>query len=163
MLQLIKITSSQQLIAAAKLFQEYADSRPGDPALTGIQQEIATLPGKYAAPKGFILLAYDEDQPIGCVALHEWSDGIAEMKRLFVQPQTRGAGIGKKLVEKVINEVKVMGYSRVWLDTIPGMDSAQALYRGMGFKEIPRYRDNPNQGTLFFELQLSDLQIESLT
>jgi GNAT superfamily N-acetyltransferase len=79
-------------------------------------------------------------------ALPKWSEGIAEMKRLYVQPRKRGMGIGKLLVEKVINQAKMIGYLQIRLDTIPGMDNAQALYRMIGFKEIPPYRYNANSG-----------------
>jgi putative acetyltransferase len=158
MLKIVNCEAPGHLQDAKKLFQEYSDSRLGDPALTDFPMEIAQLPGAYAAPNGCLLLAYHESQPVGCVALHRWSEGIAEMKRLYVQPRKRGMGIGKLLVERVIAQAMMMGYLQLRLDTIPGMDKAQALYRAMGFKEIPPYRHNPNKGTLFFELQLSDLK-----
>jgi ribosomal protein S18 acetylase RimI-like enzyme len=156
-LKIVNCETPDHLKDAKKLFQEYADSRPGDPALTEFPWEIDQLPGAYAAPDGCLLLAYYENRPVGCVALHKWGEGIAEMKRLYVQPQKRGMSIGKSLVEMIITQAMTMGYLRLRLDTIPGMDKAQALYRAAGFKEIPPYRHNPNKGTLFFELRLSDL------
>jgi GNAT superfamily N-acetyltransferase len=156
MLKIVNCEGPDHLKDAKKLFQKYADSRPGDPALTDFPREIAQLPGAYAAPDGCLLLAYHENQPVGCVALHKWSEGVAEMKRLYVYPRKRGLGIGKLLVERVIAQAIAIGYLQLRLDTIPGMDKAQALYRAAGFKEIPPYRYNPNKGTLFFELQLGD-------
>jgi GNAT superfamily N-acetyltransferase len=158
MLKIVNCEAPDHLQDAKKLFQEYADSRPGDPALTDFPREIAQLPGEYAAPDGCLLLAYHEDQPVGCVALRKCGEGIAEMKRLYVRRQKRGMGIGKLLVDRVITQAIMMGYLQLRLDTIPGMDKAQALYRTAGFKEIPPYRYNPNKGTLFFELRLSDLK-----
>lgn len=152
--EIVLLETSHHLKDAKKLLQEYAETRPDDPALTNFPMEIAQLPGEYAAPKGCFLLAYFENQPIGCVALHEWSEGITEMKRLYVQPQKRGVGVGRKLVEAVIEQAKTIGYARIYLDTIPIMEKAQTLYRTMGFQEIPPYRYNPNKGTLFFELKL---------
>jgi GNAT superfamily N-acetyltransferase/uncharacterized protein YndB with AHSA1/START domain len=162
MLKIVNSESLDHLKDAKKLFQEYADSRPGDPALTDFPLEIAQLPGAYAAPDGCLLLAYYDNQPVGCVALHKWSEGIAEMKRLYVQPQKRGLGIGKSLVEMVINRARTIGYLQIRLDTIPGMDNAQMLYRATGFKEIPPYRYNPNKGTLFFAMQLSEERIGTM-
>ena len=154
--EIVCLELPEHLRDAKKLLQEYAETRPGDPALTNFPMEIAQLPGEYAAPKGCFLLAYLEDQPIGCVALHEWGEGITEMKRLYVQPQTRGLGVGRKLVEEIINQAKTIGYSRIYLDTIPVMEKAQTLYRAIGFTEIAPYRYNPNKGTLFFELKLKE-------
>src|SRR5215510_8204261 len=110
MLKIVDCETPDHLQDAKKLFQEYSDSRPGDQALTDFPREIAQLPGAYAAPNGCLLLAYHESQPIGCVALHRWSEEIAEMKRLYVQPRKRGMGVGKLLVEKVIAQAMMMGY-----------------------------------------------------
>lgn len=155
MLRIVTLESLEHLISARKLFQEYSETRAGDPALTGFAAEIAGLPGKYAGPKGCLLLAYCEDEAVGCVALHEWKAEVAEMKRLYVQPSHRGFGIGKTLVKRIIEEANAIGYSHLRLDTIPGMDRAQALYRDQGFRQITPYRHNPNAGTLFFELSLN--------
>lgn len=156
MVYILSVVSSEHLKLVRELFEEYSASRPGDPALVDFPEEIANLPGRYAPPEGAMLLAFDGDQLCGCVALRQLDPQTCEMKRLYVRPVCRRSGIGKVLAEAIIAEARQIGYWRMRLDTIPGMDRAQALYRRLGFQEIPAYRYNPNPGTLFFELTLKE-------
>jgi putative acetyltransferase len=154
MVEVVPAVTLEAIASARRLFEEYFQSRPNDPALLGLAEETAELPGEYVPPGGCLLLAYHETHAAGCVALRDLGGGIAEMKRLYVRPAMRGLGIGKALVEAVIVEARRIGYERVRLDTLPSMEKAQALYRALGFVEIAPYRYNPNEGTRFFELEL---------
>ncbi|HKY03806.1 MAG TPA: GNAT family N-acetyltransferase [Blastocatellia bacterium] len=154
MTEIIEATTADLIDEARALINEYSMTRPGDPALGQIADEIAGLPGQYAPPDGCLLLAYNDGEPQGCVALRRWDEATAEMKRLYVRPTRRGNGIGRALVLSVLDRARSLGYERMLLDTIPGMDRAQSLYRSLGFKEIAPYRNNPNPGTLYFELRL---------
>jgi len=120
--------------------------------------ELAELPGKYAPPAGRLLLATDDDnQPAGCIALRKLGPQVCEMKRLFVRPAYRGQGVGKVLVDKVIDEARNIGYTYMRLDTLPGlMDTAIALYRSLGFVEIAAYSADPVEGAQFMELNLQN-------
>jgi carbonic anhydrase len=158
--QLLHVTTSAHIAHARDLFQEYAASLNFDLCFQSFDKELANLPGDYAPPTGRLLLAYIDDEPAGCVALHAWSDPnlserICEMKRLFVRPQARGHNLGRQLIDRVIAEARGIGYTHMRLDTVPGtMDRAIALYREYGFREIPPYRPNPQPGVLYFELKL---------
>ena len=147
--------SSGCLIEIIKnLFVEYADSLGFDLSFQNFKEELANLPGDYAAPEGCLLLAKYEGQAAGCVALRKLSEGVCEGKRLYVRPRFRGLKIGRKLMEAIIAEARRIGYSAIRGDTIPSMEAAQALYASLGFKEIEPYRYNPIEGVAFMELKL---------
>jgi ribosomal protein S18 acetylase RimI-like enzyme len=143
---------------ARALLLEYGQSLGFSLCFQSFDQELAGLPGDYAPPSGRLLLAEIGGKPAGCVALHplgDPKDSLCEMKRLYVRPDFRGHQLGRKLVEKVIRAARGIGYKKMRLDTVePVMGHAVALYRRLGFREIPPYRDNPQPGTLYMELDL---------
>src|SRR5690606_8918614 len=91
----------------------------------------------------------------GCAALRPLAGRRGEMKRLYVRPVYRQPGLGKSLVEAAIDAACRAGYRGLRLDTLPGMASAQALYRRLGFVEIPPYNNPHLPGTRFYSLDLS--------
>jgi predicted N-acetyltransferase YhbS len=154
------VTSAEDMDPVRTLFREYANeyaASPGsDLCFQSFEQELEGLPGPYALPSGCLLLATVGGEPAGCVALKKVADGVCEMKRLYVRSRPRGTGLGRTLTEQVIGEAKRLGYDLIRLDTIPSvMGSAVALYRSLGFRDIPAYCFNPVPGTLFMELQLN--------
>ena len=152
---LVEADGPDDLAAARRLFQAYADWLAVDLCFQGFAQELATLPGAYAPPAGRLLLAKVGGDAIGCVGLRPLEPGICEMKRLWVEPGFGGAGIGRALALRIIAEARAIGYERMRLDTIaPRMPAAQRLYASLGFREIPAYYHNPLDGVLMLELDL---------
>ena len=76
------------------------------------------------------------------------------MKRLYVVPSGRGAGLGGALMRAAIGQVRAIGYCEMRLDTLPSMAAAQAMYRQAGFAPAPAYYDTPVDGTIFLALSL---------
>ena len=155
MLRLTQATTPSDIQQARTLFQEYEASLGISLCFQNFEQELATLPGDYAPPSGRLLLAGEFDQVMGCVALRPLEPKTCEMKRLFVRPEYRARGLGRVLVEAIIEEARKIGYAHMRLDTIADrMDRAVALYKSIGFVEIPPYRNNPVDSATFMELDL---------
>ena len=154
--ELLQAASAEEIAAIRALFTEYGASLGFSLCFQSFEQELATLPGKYAPPPGRLLLARASNGDfLGCVALRPLDSETCEMKRLYTRPEARGAGVGKALVDAVIAAAREIGYTRMRLDTIPSiMASAVKMYRGLGFREIPAYTENPVAGAIFLELEL---------
>jgi GNAT superfamily N-acetyltransferase len=136
------------------LFREYASGLGVDLAFQDFEEELNTLPGKYAQPAGRLLLAWSGERPLACIALRPVDTWTCEMKRLYVRPEARGAQLGRHLAGRLIQEARAAGYSRICLDTLPTMVSAHSLYQSLGFTPIEPYVFNPVPGTKFFALDL---------
>jgi putative acetyltransferase len=151
----IQVRSSDDVAHARELFKEYETWLGIDLCFQNFEKELAELPGKYAPPDGRLLLAVENGNVAGCVALRKIGEGICEIKRLFLRPAFRGKGLGRQLAERIIRDAREIGYERMRLDTLPPkMNDAIALYRSLGFKGIEPYYDNPVPGAKFMELDL---------
>jgi ribosomal protein S18 acetylase RimI-like enzyme len=151
------VRSAADLAATVQLFNAYASSVGVDLGYQDFATELATLPGKYAAPAGELLLARDNHgEPSGCVGLRPINpDGCCEMKRLYVSPGARGLGLGTALVEAIIRNAMRIGYCEMRLDSLPTMVEAISLYRKAGFLSTEPYYETPVAGTLFFARALA--------
>ena len=147
---MITIAPADDLTIVRALITEYANSLGVDLSFQNLDHELATLDVFYEQ----ILVARDDQDAAGCVALRRIDDEICEMKRLYVRPQFRGHDLGRRLAERIIEEARQRGYKRMRLDTLPTMTAAIPLYRSLGFVEIEPYRFNPVEGTRFLELNL---------
>ncbi len=118
-------------------------------------EELRDLRVKYGEPEGRLYLALAEDgTPAGCIALHRLDAERCELKRLYVRPAFRGQGLASALVARILDEARQIGYRAILLDTLPALESAVRMYRGLGFYEIPCYNDSPVEKTYFFQLDL---------
>src|SRR5712675_2817453 len=132
-MELVRVEGTGPALEQARaLLAEYWSSFGFTPCFQGFDQELAALPGSYAPPRGALLLAPGQ----GCVAVRPLDAETAEMKRLYLRPQARGAGLGRSLAGAAVTHARERGFSRVVLDTIPErMQEAVALYRSMGFRD----------------------------
>jgi ribosomal protein S18 acetylase RimI-like enzyme len=151
---LVDADTPARIEAVRALFGEYAASLDVDLAFQGFEAEVRGLPGDYAPPGGALRLAFDGEAPVGCVAVRCLDETTGEMKRLYVAPAARGTGLGRRLALHAIEIAQSLGYARMRLDTLPSMNTAQALYERLGFREIAAYRANPVPGARFLELDL---------
>lgn len=155
-LKIFQAETDDHFEQARRLLKAYAASLDIDLCFQNFDEELANLPARYAPPNGCLLLAVYGNQAAGCVALRRLDAGVCEMKRLYIKPEFRRLKIGRRLAEKIIQEAKQLGYNWMRLDTLASMVEAQALYRSLGFREIPPYYFNPVAGTLFMEYQLKN-------
>jgi ribosomal protein S18 acetylase RimI-like enzyme len=154
MLNIITASSERDYQQALELFDRYAESLHFNLCFQNYEEERRNLCREYGAPAGCLLLVKDGEEAIGCVALRKMEAGICEMKRMYVKPEYRGKGVGRKLAEAVIEAARELNYQRMRLDTISQMTEAIALYRKLGFYEIQPYRYNPIPGVIYMEKML---------
>lgn len=152
-LQYVKYSLSE-LEEVRNIFIEYAEFLQVDLCFQDFEKELQTLHQVYCPPKGCIILAKQNDTVVGCVALKPIAEGVCEMKRLYVRPEARGEGVGRKLVEELIIFAQKSTYIAMKLDTVSKLKEAIALYRSLGFTETAPYVYNPLSDVLYFELKL---------
>ncbi|KAK5999002.1 Acetyltransferase [Cladobotryum mycophilum] len=157
-------TSLTDLAAIVDCFNAYTAWLNEDLTHQDYSAEVNGLPGKYAAPKGALLLAVDAatDTVLGCIALRSLELQpeylklrplhlrYCELKRLFVYPEARGRQVAKVLLIQALECARVEGYDEVLLDTLGRMTPAINLYKSYGFTQVEPYNSSPLEGTLYF-------------
>jgi GNAT superfamily N-acetyltransferase len=136
------------------LFEEYWTSFGFTPCFQNFGDELATLPGKYAPPRGRLAVALVDGAAAGCVALRPVDRARCEAKRLFVRPAFRGCGVGQALLDWVIVEARAAGYAEMVGDTMPVMARALAMYDRAGFERTGPYVENATEGAIYLRLKL---------
>lgn len=161
-IHIVPVREPEDLATAVALFTTYTTALGIDLAFQNFAEEMASMPGKYAPPRGELLLAKSStDTAVGCVALRPLpahGEHVCEMKRLYVAPKGRGTGAGKALALAVIEAAEARGYRDMRLDTLATMTAAIKLYETLGFVDIPAYYQTPLSGTRFLSLRLSPKQ-----
>jgi carbonic anhydrase len=143
-----------------QFFRNYAGWLGVDLSYQNFDEEMATLPGRYAAPEGRLFYAEvdvnGEKCGAGCVGIRPFAEGVCELKRLYVEPTQRGLGVGRKLALAAIRAARQIGYRKILLDTLPAMRIAVKLYRELGFLAAPAYYQTSVEGTQFLALDLEN-------
>ena len=176
---LVTPDAPEEIDATRAIFRDYAGALGVDLCFQNFEDELATLPGDYAEPRGTLLLALVDvadargsvaECPVlrradgrlahvaGCGALRPLDaadyPNAAEMKRLYVRRAFRGLGLGRQMAEALLDAARSAGYGCVLLDTLDDMESARALYEDLGFEEVPPYYHNPSAGAHYLKVDL---------
>jgi len=160
----LSAADSEAIEHVRQFFRNYAGWLGVDLSYQNFEQEMASLPAAYAMPQGRLFYAEVDGQPAGCVGVRPLSDteGVCEMKRLYVEPAFRGTGVGRQLALLAIKAAKEIGYRKLIIDTLPNMRMAVKLYRELGFTEAPSYYQTPIEGTMFLALDLENWSEEEI-
>jgi len=149
----IALAESDADVADVKaLFREYAAFLGVDRCFLEFDREMETFPAFY----DFLMLARVDGAAAGAIGLKNLGDRRCEMKRLYVRPEFHGAGLGRALTVAFIEEARKRGYARLFLDTAPKLTAAIALYRDLGFVDMEKYYENPEEGAIYMALDLKD-------
>jgi putative acetyltransferase len=148
---------------AGVLFREYAAQLGVDLCFQDFASELKQLPVMYGKPAGCLILVMQGDRSVGCGALRKLSDGVCEMKRLYIRSEARKLNLGRRVAERLVEKAAALGYAAVRLDTLAQMAPAQKLYRSLGFREIAAYYSNPLSNSVYMELALTPGEPEART
>jgi GNAT superfamily N-acetyltransferase len=169
MLSIIQASEQTHFDAVDELTWEYlvwAEGRSRE--LYGMEYDIAAAHerdiaarAKYLPPMGRLLLASVDGASAGCVCLQQLGVDTGEVKRLYVRPSYRGHGVGRELLQHLIQDARDIGYQRLVLDSGGFQQAAHALYRQAGFVDIAPYQGNElperyRQNLVFMELPLTE-------
>ena len=109
-----------------------------DPALSISAHAYELMP-----PSGLVLLAYLREEPVGCGALKIHENAIGEIKRMWVAPQARGLGLGRRLLEALERHARETGVAVLHLETNRSLFEAIQMYRECGYQEVDAFNGEP--------------------
>lgn len=151
-LEIRQAESPRDIAAVRVLWREYWESFGLPIDFQGFGEELEGLPGVYGAEGGALLLATYQKEPAGTIALRRLAlrrgevKRCGEVKRLYLRPQFRGRGLGRRLLEAVMDEACTLGYESLYADTLPAMTDALSLYERVGFYRVKAYSETPTPG-----------------
>lgn len=106
-------------------------------------------PARFVEPDGVFLVVETGDGDVGCGGIRRLSSDVFEIKHVYLQPRTRGQGLGRALLAELERRAVLLGATRVVLDTNESQVAAAQLYRSTGYVEIEPYNDNGNATNWF--------------
>jgi len=95
-----------------------------------------------APPSGAYVVVREAGRVVAGGGIRRLSDGVCEIKRMYVVPEARGRGHGRRVLEALERAAVELGYRRARLDTAESMTTAMALYESAGYRPIPDYNGN---------------------
>lgn len=132
---MFKVKESKDYEVIKDLFKEYSQIKGAEGCFVSFDKEISNLGGFYAG--GAILLGFEDDAPIACIAIRKMDDDKCEGKRLFIKPEYRGKGYARKMMNAMLEEAKKLGFKKLVFTTRPEvMAIGYGLYKRMGFEEL---------------------------
>lgn len=152
--KILTAKTTEHFEQARYLFQAYADWLQVDLSYQHFEQELTLIPQMYGPPHGKLLLAYVNDTAVGCVGVRPFKTTTCEMKRLYVNSDFQGLGIGRALAKQIIQEACTLGYESMVLDTLKRMQSARKLYQSLGFEKTSPYYENPLPEVIYLKMVL---------
>jgi putative acetyltransferase len=155
-IQIIEAITDSDYNTAKELFLEYASELEFDLCFQNFEEELKQLKKQYGKPAGILYLIKYKNNFAGCAGVRKFSEGICELKRMYLKDSLRGKGAGRLLLNRAFEGALELGYRIMRLDTLPRMKAAIAMYEKTGFKEIEPYRLNPVEGAKYYEKDLNE-------
>ena len=126
----------------SRYFAELAERCPEGPEAfdPGL---ITVAAAEFTPPQGAFLVARRQARPVACGAVRLLDSATAEIKRMWVDPDARGIGVGRRMLAALERAAVELGAGAVRLDTTAYLTEALALYLASGYRRIERYNDNP--------------------
>jgi DNA-binding MarR family transcriptional regulator/GNAT superfamily N-acetyltransferase len=98
-------------------------------------------PADFTPPTGVMLVAFDGDEAVGCVGLRALSPGVGEVKHMWVHERMRRSGLGRRMLREIEAQAVAIGLPSLRLNTHSALPEAVAMYRTLGYTEVPAYGD----------------------
>ena len=132
---MFKVKESKDYEVIKDLFKEYSQIKGAEGCFVSFDKEISDLGGFYAG--GAILLGFEDEIPVACIAIRKMDNNKCEGKRLFIKPEYRGKGYARKMMNAMLEEAKKLGFKELVFTTRPEvMAIGYGLYKRMGFEEL---------------------------
>jgi GNAT superfamily N-acetyltransferase len=145
-----QVEDAEQKLQAGLLIREYLEWLNGCVKRDyGIEFDVESMVAsdlsdseKFHPPNGRFYLVRSKDDISGVGCLKKLEEGVGEIQRMYVPPGFRGKGIGRALVNRLIEDARSIGYHRLKLESLEFLEAAHSLYRSVGFHQIDPYADN---------------------
>ena len=115
-------------------------------SINQLVDEVMTDWPLYSGHQGRFYLAYIGESVSGMAGIKYVSRNVCELKRLYVSPLHRRVGLGRTLVERLLSEARILGFSKVRLETLDFMEAAIRLYESLGFVRTPEFEGTEGRG-----------------